>query len=828
MTQAMLLLAAVRFHRRYVLQFVLSLAGIALGVAVFVGVDVANTSANAAFETSADFVRGATTHRLLPLERSLDEQLFVERIALQGIVGAPIIEQGVRIPATGARANLLGVDAIEEVSFRDATRLGILGGVAPETLITVPSTAVISSALLTDPTADAITLRTGSGDHTLQIVGTLPQDSGMSNLIVVDIATAQEITGMIGQLTRIDLILDAAALNRLQADLPRDTALVVAGAEDQAFQQLSNAFRINILALGLLALAVGMFLVYSSANFSLVRRARTFGILRTLGTGRRELGFGIILEFLVIGCVASLLGVALGHALAGVLVELMLLTVSDFSFRNEVAVSDASLWLYAKGAIVGLAATLLAAFGPIRHAVQRDSNAALQRSALESRANQRSAAGIIAALVLLVAGAVLLSWPGRSLIIAFCGLFAALAAAASATPAVAAVIVAAFARLTRKSSGFILLQAARNVLAQQSRIAVASSALMLAVACVIGVGVMIDSFRSSLQAWLDTTLTSDIYISLSGDESPTESLIGLLDADERIADYSLTRITEIPGAYGVVPIRAFEPGQRGWGIQAVEGETNSAVELLESGNGIAITEPFALRSGLSAGDQLRLPVGDSERSFDIVAVYRDYNAGGASVLMALSLYRQLWRDDGIDGIGLELASATEIDDVEADVAAQLRSGAARITTATGIKSVSLEIFDRTFLITEVLRILAGGIAFLGMLSALMALQLARRREFGILRSLGFAPRDLRRMILTETGIMGVCAGVIAVPVGIALSAALVFVINVRSFGWTMEFTVLPSALLPGLLLAVAAAVLAGIAPAFSSYRHPVADALRDA
>jgi putative ABC transport system permease protein len=253
----------------------------------------------------------------------------------------------------------------------------------------------------------------------------------------------------------------------------------------------------------------------------------------------------------------------------------------------------------------------------------------------------------------------------------------------------------------------------------------------------------------------------------------------------------------------------------------------SATSRLESGSGIAITEPFALRSGLTAGDQLRLPGDVGEHSFEIVAVYRDYDAGGAAVLMALSQFRQLWRDDSVDGIGIEVAAAADVSAVETDIARQLPQGAARITTATGIRRISLEIFDRTFLITEVLRLLAGSIAFLGMLSALMALQFARRRELGILRSLGFAPPDLRRLLITETGIIGVCAGVLAVPVGVALAALLVFVINVRSFGWTMDFQVHTAALLPGFCLAVAAAMLAGIFPALRSYKHTVADALRD-
>lgn len=828
MTEKMLLTAAWRFHRRHPLQLLLSIAGIALGVAVFVGVDVANTSANAAFEASESFVRGAATHRLLPLTDSLDENIFAEQIAPSGIDGAPIIEVPVAVVGTQSRVSLLGVDPVAEAAFRDATRLGMLGGVAPEALITVPLTAVVTAGVIADPAAESINIRTNTGEYTLQIVGRLPPDSGVTNVIVVDIATAQEITGMLGRLSRIDLILDSRQADDLQSATPRETTLVTAGSEDRNFQQLSNAFRINILALGLLALAVGMFLVYSSANFSLLRRSRNFAILRTLGTNKRELTFGIIIEFLALGTVASLLGVLLGHALAGMLVEMMLFTVNDFAFRNEVAVGDASTWLYVKGTVIGIAATLLASIGPISNAVQRNTSAALRRSVLEKTTQRYSAIGIGAALVLLLAGFILLLLPVDGLFIAFTGLFAVLAAAACATPGLAALGVSLLSRVFRLLPGFITLQAARNVLAQQSRIAVATAALMLAVACVIGVGVMIDSFRSSLDAWLDTTLTSDIYVNLRDDDSSASTLLGFLDSDSRAVSYSLTRFTSKPGRNGSIVVRAFQPGSRGWGISTVDGDAQSATAALESDSAIAIAEPFALRSGLSPGDQLGLSTNEGEQLFGIAAVYQDYNTGGANVLLSLSLYRRLWGDTAIDGIGIEAADGADVSALAAEISELLSPASVRVTTTTNIKRISLEIFDRTFLITEVLRILAGSVAFLGMVSALMALQLARRREFGILRSLGFAPQDLRRMIVTETGIIGVTAGAIAVPVGILLAALLVFVINVRSFGWTMNFEVAPAALLPGFLLAVTAAILAGVAPALNSYRASVADALRDA
>jgi len=823
----LLLRAAARFHIRSPLQLALSTTGIALGVAVFVGVNVANTSANAAFENAADFVRGATTHRLLPLTPWLDERVFFEQIASHGIVGAPVIEVPIRVSGSRTTATLLGVDAIAETAFRDNTRIGLLGGSTSESLITQPDTALASPALLNAENQRRVSIESEGGIRQLQVVGTLPRDAGIAQLLVVDIATAQEILGRVGQISRIDLILDQTSEAQLRDSLPSGTVLVAAGNENAAFQELSKAFRINILALGLLALVVGMFLVYSSANFSLVRRAGTFATLHVLGVDRLQLAGVITMEFVILGLFSSAIGVAIGHALAGMLVNLMLMTIDDFSFRSNVAVAAVSPWLYVHGLTVGLAATLIATVAPIRNAIRRDATAAMRRSSLEFQAKSHSFLGRGMALILILAAAGALVWPTRSLIVAFAGLFAVLAAAAAAAPWCAAFLVTAVGRLFKAGFGFIGIQASRNVLAHQSRIAIATSALTLAVACVIGVGVMISSFRSSLQAWLETTLTSDIYVNLVADDDSPDEVIDFVRADPRVQGISLSRVASLSTQYGQLRVRGFEPGERGWGLQTIKDYGPSTAALLDSGSGIAITEPFSLRTGLAVGDKLRLSAADAESAFPIVAIYRSYDAGGASVSMTLRMLRQIVDDEQIDGIGIELHQSASVSDTVRDIEAALQPRAARITTSTGIKRISLEIFDRTFLITEVLRMLAGGIAFLGMLSALMAVQIERRREFGILRSIGFAPRDLWRLIMTETAIVGASAGILAMPVGVLLATLLIYVINVRSFGWTMELEIRPFGLALGAALAISASLLAGILPALRSYSGPVADALRD-
>jgi putative ABC transport system permease protein len=201
---------------------------------------------------------------------------------------------------------------------------------------------------------------------------------------------------------------------------------------------------------------------------------------------------------------------------------------------------------------------------------------------------------------------------------------------------------------------------------------------------------------------------------------------------------------------------------------------------------------------------------------------------GSVIVMGLETYRRYWADAPLTGIGVHFAPGVETGSgIERLRAALGERRSLRVRSTESIERLSLGIFDRTFEITEVLRFLAGCVAFLGVLSAALALELERAREHAILRSVGWSRRQLRALILTETGLLGVAAGLAAIPLGAVLAAMLVYVINQRSFGWSMDLVITPTPLLLGAGLAVTAALLAGIYPAVRGSRVSLDAALRD-
>jgi putative ABC transport system permease protein len=211
----------------------------------------------------------------------------------------------------------------------------------------------------------------------------------------------------------------------------------------------------------------------------------------------------------------------------------------------------------------------------------------------------------------------------------------------------------------------------------------------------------------------------------------------------------------------------------------------------------------------------------------VVGIYYDYASPQGTVLMALDVYRKYWRDSSITSIALRLHPGADPDEVSIQLRDQLSSVQyLQIRANKPLRAEVMDIFDRTFAITSALQLLATIVAFIGVLSALLSLELERQRELGILRAIGLTGRQLWRLVMIETGLLGFVAGLLALPTGYILSLILVYIINKRSFGWTLQMQILPEPFVQAMVLAVAAALLAGIYPAFRMSRMLAVEAMR--
>jgi putative ABC transport system permease protein len=259
----------------------------------------------------------------------------------------------------------------------------------------------------------------------------------------------------------------------------------------------------------------------------------------------------------------------------------------------------------------------------------------------------------------------------------------------------------------------------------------------------------------------------------------------------------------------------------------VRGSVRQTWQMVRNG-GVLLSEPLASRLGIkTASGSLELLTPQGWHSFPIAGIYSDYASTRGTVRMSIDAYRSLWKDNKVNGLVLFLAPQADPEAVTADLRARLTIyPAAVVNPSRELRQDALAVFDRTFAITSAMQLITTIVAFIGVLSSLLALQLEKAREIGILRALGLTLAEMRRLTLWETGLLGASAGLLALPTGYILAWILIFIINQRSFGWTLQMQVDPVPFIQAFLLSVSAALLAGLYPAWRLSHMQPAEALR--
>lgn len=845
---SLLRLASARYLFQHPTQLLLSVLGVTLGVAAVLSIDLALQSAQDGFRISAETVSGRATHALVSDAGSI-EDTYVARLKIDfdQVEAAPVIEgfaTSARVPGRALR--ILGVDPFSEAPFRPFVATGA-SDLDLSAFLTTRRSVVLSGAIASRAgvsIGDSLPVLVEGEVWMLPIVGIESPDDdfmrmGLSDVLLMDVSGAQEVLRSSGRLTRVDLRIEdtaegATTLAAISDALPQNVRIEAVGTRSETMSGMIAAFDVNLTALSLLALIFGVFLIYNAVSFSVVQRGALIGRLRAIGVTRDEILRMIVTEALVIGVAGAALGVGVGIILASGLVGLVARTINDLYFAVSVESVQIQPVLLLKAILLGLGATLVAALPPALEAAGQRPRLAMLRSTVEERARRSVPKGALLGAGFSAVGGLLLLVPTKSLAVSFGALFFIIAGIALATPASTLVLLALLKPLIGRFFGSIGLMASRGVGNSLSRTAPAIAALVVAVSVTVGLGVMIDSFRGTLVRWLDGTLRADVYVSLPGPGASRASgtlwpeLIDAFSTHPGISGYSTYRGVDLVTSSDAFRLVALRLDPRGEGaFSFVDGDQTEIMAAFQAGEGVLISEPFAYRRALTNGDEVDLVTDSGAGSFQVLGVFYDYGSEQGTVMMARELFDRFYSDRGITSLGLFLDEQTDSEAVVSELIALVPQGrAVLVRTNDRLRAASLDVFDRTFRVTAVLRLLAFIVAFVGMLSALMALQLERAREIAVLRAIGLTPQEVRKLVVTQTGLMGLISGFLAIPMGLILSLVMIFVVNKRSFGWTLSMQVGPDVLVQAIALAVVAALLAGFYPAWIMARTSPVLALR--
>ena len=838
---------AIRHINRRAIQSALFILGVALGVAVIIAIDIANSSAKRAFALSTESITGKTTHQIVGGPNGIPTELYTQIRTELGIgTSAPVIFDYVQ--GIGDQPlRLLGVDPFAEPPFRNYLSTGdnTLSFDAFNTFLTQPDTAIISQSLADRndiSQGDVVAIQANQSTVDITIIGLIQPGDNLSeqaldDLILTDISTAQDIVGQPDFITRIDLILpDSQPLfASIDSLLPDGVRLIDANDGDTTLAQMTAAFELNLQALSLLALIVGVFLIYNTVTFSVIQRRPIIGIMRSVGATRPQIFRMILGEALILGVMGTILGLGVGIIFGRGAVKLVSETINNLYFTVNVQRINVELFTLIKGATVGIIASIITAVPPAISATRTPPAGVMRRSDYER--NTRRYIPYITAIGLMmnIVGLILLQIPTRSIEISFAALFMMIIGGALFVPVALMFIMQIATPITGRLFGIVGRMAPRAVNRSLSRTSVAVAALTVAVSVIVGVSAMIASFRSTVDDWLQATLGSDIYISAPS----STATVSTADLDPEL----LTIVANIDGViktdstrsafvtspdypdFAPVVLQSVDSDNSNGNRKFAEIIVDDYLAAMDEG-AVVITEPFAFRRELSAGDSITLFTDKGEQTFPIVGVYYDYTTDQGKVLMSYKTYRTYYNDPYITALAADIAPDADLNTVIADIQTALGDYNLIVQANRELRSGVFEVFDNAFAITIALRLLATIVAFIGILSALLSLQLENTKQYAVMRANGMTPFQLWKFTLIQTLLMGIVAGIMAIPIGLVLALVLIFVINVRSFGWTMDFYLIPREFIEAFMVAVVGALLAGIYPAWRLTRLVIAQALR--
>lgn len=858
MNRTLRLLRAVSLPRflEHRLRTTLTLLGIALGVGVLVAVVLVNRSVMRGFSDTLDDVSGRVDLEVTAAKGVEEDRLDVVR-AVDGVAAAtPVVQETAiyrRPDGQAERIVLLGVDLLgeDDARFRTYASPELKAIQAdPVEFLNSPTNVVLSRALaerLGIGLKGEVRLNTPAGQTPFTVWGFVDDDGvGRAFGGQVGVMYYQALQAAFDRGTRVDRVdidvREGASVDTTQAAL---RAALGPGFDVERparrtrhVAQMLSGLQLALTMGSLVALIVGLFLIYNTLSISVVQRRRELGILRALGTTRRQVRALFVFEGVVFGVVGSAVGVLLGTWLARGMLKTVTHTVNELYL--QVAASDVEVdpALLVAGFVLGVGGSVLSAWVPAREAT-RVSPVETLRTGHVAPARPRVlglgrielyglgllAVGIGAVYVLPVAGGLPVG--------AFTAAIAITFGVAMWVPQTLRGLVALLRRLGIARLGVEAQMANENVTRDLTRASVTAGALMVAVAMSIAFAGFLSSFRESTLRWVDRTVPADLFITGSHAFSGTQS-VPLTDvlaepfaALEGVEAVERVRLHDF--VYADTPVKLLSTDLSIFGTRAaltfLEGDPTQGLDAARAG-GVLISENFARRFGSSAGASLTLSTPSGARLYRVEGVILDYTSDVGTVIMDRATYVRDWGDARVDTYKLYLRPGVDLEAVRARV---MRGWGEKfdlfVLTNAEFKREIERILDQSFAVMSALELVALLIAVMGVVNAVLANVLDRVREIGVLRAVGMLRRQVRRMVMVEAGVLGLASAVAGVVAGLGLTWLLIDHIFVAQSAWHVPWA-LPWGTFARLVATVViVATLAGWYPAREAASLEVSDAL---
>lgn len=825
--------------RAHPMRALLAVAAIAVGVAMGFAIHLINAAAFNEFSAAIQSLAGQADLQVRGREAQFDESIYPRLATHEGVaLASPVLELDAALAGRPGSLKVVGLDALRA------------GYVSPD-LAGVPQKGRGADVLADDtiflsPAAQnwlgaqagaTLMLRAGTRNVPLRVAGPILRARSGQRLGVMDIGALQWRFHQLGKLSRIDLKLrdgvDRAAFERgLARELERDfPGRFTVAAPNDANQEsrnnnLSRAYRVNLTVLALVALFTGAFLVFSTQALSVLRRRSQFALLRVLGLPRRLLLRQVLLEGASLGVIGALLGIAAGYGLAAAALAFFGGDLGAGYFPGVKPTVHFTPVAASVFFLLGLGVALLGCAAPAWEAARARPAVAL-KSGNDETALARLARIWPSLLCLGAAAACAFAPPVFELpLFGYFAVALLLIGGIGLMPRLAASSFRFLNRLhMRRGSGHperapspVLSLALARLANAPGQASIALGGVLASFSLMVAMGIMVASFRVSVDDWMLHILPADLYVRTAsggntGGLGPAEqAAIAALPGVAQAAFLRTRPLSLDPTRPNITlvarDIDAADPGR----LLALVGASAPA----PAGELPAwVSEAMSDLYGMHAGQRIELPLGGRKQVFFIAGVWRDYANQSGSAIVRLADYRRLTGDTTVTDAALWAADGTQPESIAARLRGLPFGASLQLASPGEIRAASLRIFDRSFAVTYLLEAIAIAIGLSGVAATFSAQTLARAREFGMLRHVGVSRGQVLRILALEGGSLTVLGVATGFALGLLISLILVYVVNPQSFHWTMQLH------LPWSLLGSVAAVLvaASVATALVSGRY---------
>ncbi len=838
-----------QYVRKHLLRSGLTLAGIILGVAVFVGMHTANQAVVFAFQKTIDRIAGSTQLQISAGETGFDEEVLERVQAVNGVrVAVPVIEAVVKTGLPG-QGNLLilGVDMLGDRSLRDYDLEGGDDNAIDDPLVFLaqPDSLMIGSQFASEnhlATNSRLKLSTMEGDKQFTIRGVM-KSNGLASafggkLAVMDVYAAQKMFGRGRKFDRIDLAVNddqqvAAVQARIENVLGPGFQVQSPGSRGREFESISGIYRMSANISSLFALFIGMFIIYNTFAIAVTQRRSEIGILRALGATQRQIRVLFLSESAVAGLVASVIGVLAGIVLArGMAVYIGGLMGEVYGIADRAEEVSANPVLIGVALLIGVVTSVIAGFIPARNAARIDPVKALQKGRYQSLSDGENRMRRIGAF--LCAGVALgcLMAGGRGPLL-YVGFLASILCALLLVPSLSLWISRALRPLLKSLLPVEGTLAADSLIQAPRRTSGVVAALMLSIALILGLGGIAKASYSSIVRWLGVSLNPDLFV------SATETLV---QHTYRFPASVGDQIRAVEGVDLVQPVRDARISFRGTQIllvavdiagirdrarsPAIQGDTDRMYRLAAAGKGVIISDNLAIMKGIHVGDDIDIPTPKGMLKLPVTGVMLDYSDQQGAIFIDRNVFIRYWDDDSVNIFRVYLKPGAS-DNVVRQAILDRIGATSRLFIFTNreIRAYILRITDQWFGLTYVQIAVAVLVAILGIVNTLTVSITDRRRELGVLQAVGAIRWQIRRTLWMES----LAIGVVGLALGFALGAVhLYYILEISRrdvagirLDYTYPFGVV--ALLVPVILS--AALLSAIGPGESAVRGSLVESL---